>query len=176
LLFPSEIVLKAPMVVEASGKLNTSHKFKRWSASKSNQLYSEMRKSTSHSHDGRSYKNTSDVPSSNDQSSSSQNGKVIRSAVVSAVESSVGISNASTSNLKTYTRPPSTKHLKEDKREDSADEEDSMPLSVIRMKMNNANVKKATPDVLKKSYEDSDDDIPLSAKLSHITNYDDSDK
>jgi len=49
-----------------------------------------------------------------------------------------------------------------------------MPLSVIRMKMNNATVKKATPNVLKKSYEDSDNDIPLSAKLSQITNYDDS--
>ncbi|RHN71137.1 putative DNA topoisomerase [Medicago truncatula] len=162
------------MAVEASGKLNTSHKFIR--SSESNQLHSNTRKSTSHSHDGRSYKNTSNVLSSNDQSSSSQNGKVIRSAMASAVESSVGISNASTSNLKTYTRSPSTKHLKEDRREDSADEEDSMPLSVIRMKMNNANVKKATPNVLKKSYEDFDDDIPLSARLSQITNYDDSDK
>ncbi|RHN71151.1 putative DNA topoisomerase [Medicago truncatula] len=166
------------MAVEASDGPVT---FKSSSASKSNQLYSEMRKSTSHSHDERSYKNTSDVSSSNGQTSSSQNGKVVPSAKASAVESSVGNTKASTSNLKTQRNKDlinvneennSTKHLKEDRCEDS-EEEDSIPLSSIKMKMNNGNVKKATPDVLKKSYEDSDDDdddIPLSARLPKNTN------
>ncbi|RHN71155.1 putative DNA topoisomerase [Medicago truncatula] len=164
------------MAVEAS---DGSVTFKSSSASKSNQLYSEMRKSTSHSHDELSYKNTSDVSSSNGQTSSSQNGKVVPSAKASAVESSVGNTKASTSNLKTQRNKDlinvneennSTKHLKEDRCEDS-EEEDSIPLSAIKMKMNNGNVKKATPDVLKKSYEDSDDDdIPLSARFPKNTN------
>ncbi|CAL5207979.1 unnamed protein product [Lathyrus oleraceus] len=213
------------MAVEASGKLNMSHEFddddgpvifKRSSASKSNQLHSEVRKSTSHSHDGRPYKKTSDVPSSNGQSSSSQNGKLVPSSSKAyAAESSVSVTKASPSVLKTYVRSPSankipsfgnkkesllekkipiqvkeeknsTKHLKEDKCEDSDDEEDNMPLSA-RMKMNNDNAKKTTPVVVKKSYEDNakkttpvvvkkpyedsdDDDTPLSARLSQNTN------
>ncbi|XP_073223340.1 DNA topoisomerase 1 alpha-like [Cicer arietinum] len=176
--------------------LNMSHEyddedgpvtFKRSSVSKSTQLHSEMRKSTSHSHDGRSYRKTSDVPSSNGQSSSSHNGKVVLSAKATAVESSVaGISKASTPHLKTYIKSPSANskfpslgnkkesllekkipvHVKEENNstkhvknscDDSEDEEDNIPLSA-RMKMNNDNAKKATPIVLKKSYKDSDDD------------------
>ncbi|CAJ2674474.1 DNA topoisomerase 1 alpha-like isoform X1 [Trifolium pratense] len=190
------------MTAEASGMLTMSHKFddeygpenfKRISVSKSIQLHSEIRKSSSHSHDGQSYKNTSDVPSSNGESSSSINGKAAPSAEASSMESSVGITKASTSNLKTYTRSPSTNsnfpslgnkkesllektipinvdednnsaRPQEDRCEDS--EDDSIPLSAM-MKKNNDNAKKETPNVLKKSYEDSDDDdIPLSARLS----------
>ncbi|GAU34205.1 hypothetical protein TSUD_209870, partial [Trifolium subterraneum] len=191
------------MTAEASCMLTMSHKFddeygpenfKRISASKSIQLHSEIRKSSSHSHDGQSYKNTSDVPSSNGESSSSRNGKAATSAEASSMESSVGISKAS--NLKTYTRSPSSnsnfpslgnkkesllektipinvdednnsaKRLQEERCEDSEDEDDSIPLSAM-MKKNNDNAKKETPNVLKKSYEDSDDDdIPLSARLS----------
>nr|XP_027192874.1 DNA topoisomerase 1 alpha-like isoform X2 [Cicer arietinum] len=125
--------------------------FKRSSMSKSNELHSKRRKSTSHCHDGQSYKKTSDVLSSNGQCSSSQNGKVVPSAKATSVKCSVGISTASTSNLKTYTRfssanSNSTNHLKEDKCENSEDEEDKIPLSV-RMKMNNDNAKQATPNV-----------------------------
>ncbi|GAU47996.1 hypothetical protein TSUD_404730 [Trifolium subterraneum] len=167
--------------------------FKRSSVSKSIQSHSEVRKSTSHSNDGRSYRKSSDVPSSNGHNSSSQNGKLVLSTKASAVESSVGISKASTSMV--YVRSPrgtskfasfenkkesllekkipvhvkeetnSSKHLKEESREDSEDEVDNMPLSV-RMKMNNINGKKATPIVPKKSSENSDDDIPLSSRLS----------
>ncbi|CAK8570733.1 unnamed protein product [Lathyrus sativus] len=197
------------MAVEASGKLNMSHEFdddddgpvvfKRSSVSKSNQLHSEVRKSTSHGHDGRPHKKTSDLPSSNGQSSSSQNGKVVPSSKAFGAESSVSVTKASPSFLKTYVRSPSankipsfgnkkesllekkipiqvkeeknsTKHLKEDKCEDSEDEVDNMPLSA-RMKMNNDNAKKATPVVVKKSHDDSDDDdTPLSARMSQNTN------
>jgi hypothetical protein len=159
--------------------------FKSISASKSIQLHSEIIN-----------KKTSNIPSSNGESSSSKNGKVDPSAEASAMESSVGISKASTSNLKTYTSSPSTnsnftslgnkkeslfektipinvdednnsaKHLKGDRCEDSEDEDDSLLLSAV-MKKNNDDAKKETPNVLNKSYEDSDDDdIPLSARLS----------
>ena len=47
--------------------------FKRSTTSKKNQLHSEVRKSaSSHSHDGKSYRQTSEVPSSNGQSSGLQ--------------------------------------------------------------------------------------------------------
>jgi DNA topoisomerase-1 len=159
--------------------------FKSISASKSIQLHSEIIN-----------KKTSNIPSSNGESSSSKNGKVDPSAEASAMESSVGISKASTSNLKTYTSSPSTnsnftslgnkkeslfektipinvdednnsaKHLKGDRCEDSEDEDDSILLSAM-MKKNNDDGKKETPNVLKKSYDDSDDDdIPVSARLS----------
>ncbi|WJX36060.1 DNA topoisomerase 1 beta [Trifolium repens] len=176
------------MAVEASDGPVT---FKRSSASRSNQLHSAS------DGDGQSNRKTSDVPSLNGQSSSSPNGKVVPSAKASAMESSVGVSKAS--NLKTDTKnSPSanSKFLslgnkkesllekKIPKRDDSEDEEDKMSLSAIRMKMNHDNHKKATPNALKKSYEDSDDDdIPLSARLLHNTNlgesssnYDDSNK
>ncbi|XP_045805225.1 DNA topoisomerase 1 alpha-like [Trifolium pratense] len=175
------------MAVEASDGPVT---FKKSSASKSNQLHSEMKNSDSYD-DGQSNRKTSDVPASNGQSSSSLNGKA------SAIESSVDISKES--NLKTYTKSspsanskfPSLGNKNESllekkipKCDDFEDEEDNTPLSDIRMKMNNDNDKKATPNALKKSYEDSDDDdIPLSARLPHNTNlgesssnYDDSDK
>ncbi|PNY11017.1 DNA topoisomerase 1-like protein [Trifolium pratense] len=157
--------------------------FKRSSVSKSTQSHSEVRKSTSHSNDGRSYRKSSDVPSSNGHNSSSQNGKLVPCAKASAVESSVGISKASTSMV--YVRSPRgiskfssfenkkesllekkiPVHVNEENKEDSEDEVENMPLSV-RMKMNNINAKKATPIVPKKSSENSDDDIPLSSRLS----------
>jgi len=182
------------MAVEASGMFNMSHEFddedgpmtfKRRSASKTIQLHSDIRKSTSLSHSGQSYKKTSHVPSSNGQSSCSKNGKVVPSAKASAKASS----NASTSNLKFYTRSPSANskfpslgnkveslsekkipinaEVENNRCEDSEDEEDNIPLSA-RMKMNNDNAKKATPDVLKKSSDDDDDDddVPLSARIS----------
>jgi DNA topoisomerase-1 len=176
------------MAVEASDGPVT---FKRSSASRSNQLHSAS------DGDGQSNRKTSDVPSLNGQSSSSPNGKVVPSAKASAMKSSVGVSEAS--NLKTDTKNspsanskfPSLGNKKESLLEkkipihdDSEDEEDKMSLSAIRMKMNHDNHKKATPNALKKSYEDSDDDdIPLSARLLHNTNlgesssnYDDSNK
>ncbi|CAJ2673951.1 unnamed protein product [Trifolium pratense] len=156
--------------------------FKRSSVSKSTQSHSEVRRSTSHSNDGRSYRKSSDVPSSNGHNSSSQNGKLVPCAKASAVESSVGISKASTSMV--YVRSPRgiskfssfenkkesllekkiPVHVNEENKEDSEDEVENMPLSV-RM-MNNINAKKATPIVPKKSSENSDDDIPLSSRLS----------
>jgi DNA topoisomerase-1 len=179
--------------VEASGKLNMSHEFddddgpvtfKRSSVLKSTQSHSEMRKTASHINDGRSYRKSSDVPSSNGHNSSSQNGKLVPSAKAStssAVEASVGISKFS-SFAKTYVKSPrgSSKfssfenkkesllekkipvHVKEEN--DSEDEVENMPLSV-RMKMNNVNAKKATPIVPKKSSENTNVDAPLSSRL-----------
>lgn len=173
---------------------NMSHKFddedgpmtfKRRSASKTIQLHSDIRKSTSLSHSGQSYKKTSHVPSSNGQISCSKNGKVVPSAKASAA--AVESSNASTSNLKFYTRSPSANskflslgnkvesllekkipinaEVENNRCEDSEDEEDNIPLSA-RMKVNNDNAKKATPNVLKKSSDDDDDDdVPLSARI-----------
>ncbi|GAU24961.1 hypothetical protein TSUD_311960 [Trifolium subterraneum] len=101
------------MAVEAS---DGPASFKRSSASKSNQLHSEMRNSASD-------------------------------------------------------RKESLLEKKIPKCDDSEDEEDNMSLSAIRMKVTHDNDKKATPNALKKSYDDSDDDdIPLSARLPHNTN------
>ncbi|KAI4322011.1 hypothetical protein L6164_021737 [Bauhinia variegata] len=103
------------MAVEASNKPNVSDRFgdddddsdgpihfKRSNTTpKNSQLSHEVRKSTSRGNDGQSYKQTSDGPSSNGQSSSSQKGKILPSFRASATNSSIGISKASTSNVKT---------------------------------------------------------------------------
>jgi len=160
--------------VEASGKLNMAHEFddedgpvifKRSSVSKSTQLHSETKKSTSHSHDGRSFKKSPDVPSANGQISSSQNGKVVSTAKASAVESSVGISKASTStNLKTYVRSPSgsSKFASLGNKKESLIEK-KIPVHVHVKEENNS-----SKHGKEESCEDSGDEmdnIPLSARL-----------
>ncbi|KEH40981.1 putative DNA topoisomerase [Medicago truncatula] len=139
--------------------------FKRSSVSKSTQLHSETRKSTSHSHDGRSFKKTPDVPSANGQSSSSQNGKVVSTAKASAVESSVGISKASTStNLKTYVRSPSgsSKFASLGNKKESLIEK-KIPVHVHAKEENNSS-KHGKEESCEES-EDEMDNIPLSARL-----------
>lgn len=78
---------------------------------KSIQLHSEVRRSTSQSHDGWLYKKTFDVPYSNGQRSSSQNGKVIPSSKAFAAESSVSVTKASPTILKIYVRSPSANKM-----------------------------------------------------------------
>jgi len=160
--------------VEASGQLNMAHEFddedgpvifKRSSVSKSTQLHSETRKSTSHSHDGRPFKKTPDVPSANGQSSSSLNGKVVSTSKASAVESSVGISKASTStNLKTYVRSPSgsSKFASLGNKKESLFEK-KIPVHVHVKEENNSS-KHGKEESCEES-EDEMDNIPLSARL-----------
>ncbi|KAK7404277.1 hypothetical protein VNO78_05041 [Psophocarpus tetragonolobus] len=196
------------MAVETSDKANLPHDFddddddgpiilKRYS-SKKNQLHSEVRKSTSHSHDGQSHRQMSNVPSSNGQTSSMQKGNTAPSAKPSSGKPSVGISKASNSLVSTSTKfpvanskshslgdkakplleqkksidikeePKSIEHSAKDYCEDSEDDEDNKPLSVRLKNSNHDN--KATPVVVKKSSEDSDDDVPLSKRLFRNSN------
>lgn len=185
------------MAVEASGKLNVSHEFddedgpvifkRSNTASKKNQLHSEVKKSTSHSLDGQSYRKTSDVPSSNGQNSGLQKGKIVSSAKASPTKSSVGLSKASTSHayasymkspvanskssLSGDKSKPFSEHkmlvdVKEEKdcikrisKDNSEDSEDEEDNKPLsaRLKMNSNHTSKATP-VVKKPDEDSDDD------------------
>ncbi|XP_027353676.1 DNA topoisomerase 1 alpha-like [Abrus precatorius] len=193
------------MAVEASDKPNLPHDFdddddgpiilKRYSSTKKNQLHSEVRKSSSHSHDGQSYRQNLDAPSSNGQTSSIQKVSNVSSAKTSSGKNSVGSSKASNSlvnassmklpvaNLKSSSSGDKSKALLEQKMSikvkeetksiehcaktysEDSDDEDNKPLSVRLKNSNHDN--KVTPVVVKKSSEDSDDDddIPLSAKL-----------
>ncbi|TKY67911.1 DNA topoisomerase 1 [Spatholobus suberectus] len=195
------------MAVETSDKPNLPHDFdddedgpliyKRYSSSKKNQLHSEVRKSSSHSHD----RQISNAPSSNGQTSSMPKGNTVPSAKPSPMKPSVGISKASNSLVNTSSmklpvansKSPSLgdkqKPLSEQKRsidvkeepksiercandyyEDSEDDEDNKPLS-FRLKNSNHD-NKATTVVVKKSSEDSDDDddVPLAKKLFRNSN------
>ncbi|KAI4295239.1 hypothetical protein L6164_035306 [Bauhinia variegata] len=112
------------MAVEASNKPNVSDRFddddsdgpiyfKRSStAPKKSQLSPEVRKSTSHGNDRQSYKQASDGPCSNGQSSSVQKGKIVPSSRASPTNSYVGRSKASTSNIKTSSLKSSVGNLK----------------------------------------------------------------
>ncbi|CAL0303246.1 unnamed protein product [Lupinus luteus] len=62
--------------------------FKRSTTSKVNQTCSEVRKSTSRNHDGQSYRQTSDVRTSNGQGSGLQKGRRVSSGMVSPTKSS----------------------------------------------------------------------------------------
>ncbi|KAK7393756.1 hypothetical protein VNO78_22320 [Psophocarpus tetragonolobus] len=100
------------MAVEASGKLNMSYDFdedddepitfKRSTPSKKSQLHSDARKSTcsshNHSQGGRPFRQ----PSANGQRFALPKGKIVPSSKASTIKSTVGISQASTSHLKTY--------------------------------------------------------------------------
>ncbi|OIW20459.1 hypothetical protein TanjilG_11859 [Lupinus angustifolius] len=82
--------------------------FKRSTASKENRTSSEVRKSTFRNHDGQSYRQTSDVRTSNGQGSglrkgsSLPKGKIVPSGMVSPKKSSQGISRASSSHINAY--------------------------------------------------------------------------
>ncbi|XP_020214353.1 DNA topoisomerase 1 alpha [Cajanus cajan] len=187
------------MAVETSDKPNVPRDFdddedgiifKRYT-SKKNQLHSEARRSSCHSHDGQN----SNAPSSNGQTSSVQKGNTVLCAKPSSMKPSLGISKASNSlvnsssvklpvaNSKSPSLGEKTKPLLEQKMpidvkeepksiehsakvdfEDSEDDEDNKPLS-FRL-INSNHDKKATPAVVKKSSEDSDDDdVPLAKKI-----------
>jgi len=203
------------MAVETSDKPNLPHDFddeddapiiyKRFS-SKKNQSHSEARKSSTHIHDGQSYRQAANAPSSNGQTSSMQKGNTAPSLKPSAMKPSVGISRApnsvgNTSSVKlpvansksisladkqkmsidVKVEPKSTEHSGKGLCEDSEDDEDDKPLS-FRLKNSNHNNK--VTSVVKKSYEDSDDDddvplakkLPRSINLGTSSNHDDSDK
>lgn len=180
------------MAVEASDKPNLPDNFddeplvfKRYTSKKS-QLNSEVRKSTSQSHDGPSYRQNSDGPSSNGKTSSMQKGNIVPSAKASApVKASAGISkapnslgNSSSAKLplansklvssrdkpKTLSEQKMSINVKEEKNiknctkdEDSEDDDDHKPLSA-RLKVNSHHDNKTSPVVVKKSSEDSEDD------------------
>ncbi|KAL2329285.1 hypothetical protein Fmac_022712 [Flemingia macrophylla] len=186
------------MAVETSDKPNVPHEFdddedglifKRYT-SKKNQLHSEVRKSSSHSHDGQN----SNAPSSNGQTSSLQKANTAPSAKPSAGKLSAGVSKASNSLANSSVKQPvanskslslgenpkpyleqkksvdvkeelkSIQHSAKDYCEDSEDDEDNKPLS-YRLANSNHN-KKATPAVVTKASEDSDDDVPLAKKMN----------
>ncbi|KAG4992367.1 hypothetical protein JHK82_025881 [Glycine max] len=186
------------MAVETSDKPNLPHDFdddddgpviyKRYSSSKKNQLHSEVRKSSSHSHAGQSYRQISDAPSLNGQTFSMQKGSTVPSPKPSPVKPSVAISKASKSLVNTSStklpvanskapslgdkqkmsvdvkvEPKYIERCAKNFVEDSEDDEDNKPLS-FRLKNSNHD-NKATPVVVKKSSEDSDDDVPLAKKL-----------
>ncbi|KAK7312132.1 hypothetical protein VNO77_35760 [Canavalia gladiata] len=187
------------MAVETSDKPNLPHDFddddddgpiilKRYSSSKKNQLHSEVRKSSSHSHDGQSYRQIPDVPSSNGQTSSIQKGNTVPSARTSPVKPSVGISKASNSLVNTTStklpvanskspllgdkpKPPLGQkrpiHVKEETKSlqhcakdycDDSEDDEDNKPLSVRWLENSNHVKKTTPVVVKKSSEDSDDD------------------
>jgi len=162
--------------------------YKRLSAKK-NQSLSEARKSSSHIHEGQSYRQIPNASSSNGQTSSMQKGNTAPSLKPSAMKPSVGISRApnsvgNTSSVKfpvanskspsladkqkmfidVKVEPKSTVHSGKDFCEDSEDDEDNKPLS---FRLKNSNHDNKVTSVVKKSYEDSDgdDDVPLSKKL-----------
>ncbi|KAL2323774.1 hypothetical protein Fmac_028153 [Flemingia macrophylla] len=165
------------MVVEASGNLNMSYDFndddepitfKRSTPSKKNLLHSEIRKS-------------------NGQSSSLQKSQIVPSSKASAVKSTVGISQASTSNLKNYhvklplensmspslgvkEKPLSGQRIPIDSKEKRSyirhlpkdncgdfEDEDDSKPMGARLNANSNNASKATLFVPKKSFDDSDD-------------------
>ncbi|RDX88303.1 DNA topoisomerase 1 alpha, partial [Mucuna pruriens] len=163
------------MAVEPSGKLNASYDFdddddepitfKRSTPSKKNQLHSQVRKSTSHSQGGRS----SAVPSSNGQSSSLHKGKIVSSSKSSAVKSTLGTSQASTSHLKTYhAKSPPVANSK------------SPPLRGIQKPLSQHKIpidgkeKKSSLKHLPQDncgdFEDEEDDKPLGARLNMSSN------
>ncbi|XP_020235944.1 DNA topoisomerase 1 alpha isoform X2 [Cajanus cajan] len=166
------------MAVKASGKLNMSYDFDddepitfKRSTPKKNLLHSEVRKS-------------------NGQSSSLQKGQKsnVPSSKVSAMKSTVGISQASTSNLKTYhvksplansmspslsvkEKPISEQKIPIDGKErkssmkhlpknncEDSMDEDDNKSLGARLNVNSKNSSKATHVVPKRSFEDSDDD------------------
>ncbi|KAG2398171.1 DNA topoisomerase 1 beta [Vigna angularis] len=191
------------MAVETSDKPNLPHDFdddddapiiyKRIS-SKKNQTHSEARKSNSHIHDGQSYRQAPNAPSSNGQTSSLQKGNTAPSLKPSAMKPSVGISRTpnsvgNTSSVKlpvanskspslgdkqkmsvdVKVEPKSTEHSGKNFCEDSEDDEDDKPLS---FRLKNSNHDNKVTSVVKKSYEDSDDDddVPLAKKLPRNLN------
>ncbi|KAL5129661.1 DNA topoisomerase 1 beta [Glycine soja] len=191
------------MAVETSDKPNLPHDFeddddgpviyKRYSSSKKNQSHSEVRKSSSHSHDGQSYRQISNAPSSSGQTSCLQKGNTVPSAKPSPVKPSVGISKASKSLVNTSStklpvanskspslgdrqkmsvdikgEPKTIEHHAKNFVEDSEDDEDNKPLS-FRLKNSNHD-NKVTSVIAKKSSEDSDDDVPLAKKLYRNSN------
>ncbi|RDX89586.1 DNA topoisomerase 1 beta, partial [Mucuna pruriens] len=185
------------MAVEMSDKPNLPHDFdddddgpviyRRYSSSKKNQLHSEVRKSSSHSHDGQSYRQISNAPSSNGQTSSMQKGNTAPSAKPSTMKPSVGISKASNSLVNTSSsmklpvanskspslgdkpKPLSGQKMSIDVKEEPksnvrsakgfCEDSDDEDNKLLSSRLKNSNHdKKVTPVVIKKSSEDSDDD------------------
>ncbi|KAE9620210.1 hypothetical protein Lal_00019051 [Lupinus albus] len=185
------------MAVETNDKTSLPHDFgdddgpvtfKRYTSTKKKQLHSELTKSTSNSLDGQSNRQSSNVPSSNGQSSSAPKGDVVPSAKPSAMKSSVGNSKPSNSlvnpasvklpvaNSRSHSLNDKAKSVPEQKTSidikgetkfikhctndyaEDSEDEEDNKPLSARLKVNSNNDNKATLVVAKKSYQDSDDD------------------
>ncbi|XP_061353179.1 DNA topoisomerase 1 alpha-like [Gastrolobium bilobum] len=161
------------MAVEATGKPNLPDDldvdegpiiFKRYSSSRKNQLHSEVRKSTSHSHGGQSYRQISDVPSSNGQASSLQKGNIVPSAKTSTMRpSSVGISKPSNSlHSNSAVKLPQARSKSSSLGDKKPLFEHKMPIDV---KEETKCIKPCNKDDYAEDSEDDEDNKPLSARL-----------
>ncbi|KAK7263964.1 hypothetical protein RJT34_31564 [Clitoria ternatea] len=187
------------MAVEASGKPNLPRDYdddeddgpiilKRYSSAKKSQLNSDVRKLSSHSHSGQSFKQNSNAPSSNGQISSIQKGNIVPSGKASPMKPSVGTSKASNSlgssasstklPLANSKSPPlavkpkpilvpkpsiavkeETKSVKPCAKDNCEDSEDDEDNKPLSVRLKSSNQNnRVTPGVIKKSPADSDDD------------------
>ena len=169
------------MAVEASDKPILSNDFdedddgpltiKRYTSSKKNQLHPEVRKSTSHSQGGHSYRQISGVPSSNGQpsSSSTQKSNTVPSTKASPLRSPVGISKPSNLLVNSSSVKLSVANSKSPSLGDK-------PKPRLEQKMS-IDVKKETKSIKDsaKNYsedsEDEEDNKPLSARLKMNVNH-----
>ncbi|PON40700.1 DNA topoisomerase I [Parasponia andersonii] len=135
--------------------------------SKQNQLNSEVKKPLSQKPDGQSGRQISDRVSLNDLNSSSQKGKVVQSNRASVVKSSVASPKASASSAKTT---PLKSPITNSKTSTSLDGQ-----SKFSLEKNKSSIIKEEKSSIKQPIrsdshsEDSEDDIPLSARLKGST-------